>query len=599
MLAKCSKFGRDRGGAIAMMFAICLLPMVFLIALAIDFSFFTEARSQVQLASDAAATHAVRAATGTYSLETAEGISTATATADAISAGETAGDSWFAAQLGVLPTAQVALSGNANPNVIVTNTTNPSGFSAAVTYTGYYPPFFDHLFNADGTKWNIAGSSGAASQYSYVEIMMMLDTSQAMDIADSASNILTMNDNTVCIPKTEVSTVGDLMAGTYYPYGTLGSSTNINMQNVTNYTASSPTDQNGKCATTGGLVTAQGGTTPTAPCALACHTTNTNVTYNGFTAPSDLYGVARRLGVRLRIDDVFSAAENVVSSMIDTEQASDQFAVGIYQFNDDISGDKDELGNTIGQIAPGDGTNGNYEATYNLTTALSNLQAIDYNATPSETAFPPLTNSLQINDHNNFPQAVKDFVKGDATSNVPLKTVTTATEGLTIANPVKDVFIVTDGMEDSSPAVGRTLGEMTSILSETGQTSNAVCQKFKNLGFTVYVLYIPYDNLPNVFYANGPLPQYSTSLDTATLTDYPTIYATQLVQAAATGQTATTAGGFTTLTTPSPDQAAMAACASTTNGQSDLYVATDDQDINNELSLMLKSALSGAIRITN
>jgi Flp pilus assembly protein TadG len=577
MLDRFVNIRRDRRGAVAMMFALCLLPMVLLIAIGIDFSFFTEARSQIQLASDAAATHAVRAATGTYALETAEGISNTTATQDAITAGEEAGDNWFAAQLGLLPTAKVTLSGNSNPDVTVTATTNPSGFSAGVTYTGYYPPFFDHLFGST-VNWNISGSSGAASQYSYVEILMMLDTSQSMDIADSGTNIQLLEQNTVCIPTAEDSTPADNMSN-YYPGGPNG----IDLATAANYTAST-----GKCA--------PGTAGPNAPCALACHTSSTLVSYGGKTLPNDAYGLARRVGVRLRIDDVFSAAENVVSSMIDTEQASNQFAVGIYPFNDDIAGDNDAYGNKILGIASGDGTNGNYEATYNLTNALSDLQAIDYNVTPSETSFPPLTDLNQDMDHKNFPQAVSDFIKGDATSNVPLKAVTTATEGLAITNPVKDIFIVTDGMEDTSAKLPstRAIGEMTSIASETGQTPLAVCQKFKNLNFTVYVLYIPYDPLPNPFYLKTNAGQ---PLTTATQVDYPSIGAARIIQATAESNSLTDPGLGTT--TPPPNEAALEACASTTNGQSDFYKANDDQDINNELSLMLKSALSGAIRITN
>jgi len=170
------RFARARRGAVAMIFCLSLVPLVFLVALAIDYSFFAEARSQVQLAADAAVTHAVRAAAGTYSLELNQKIASGTATTDAIAAGETAGGNWFKAQLGQLPTASIpttapnsSCTGNTNPCVVVAALTSGAGFKGTVTYQGNYPTFFDRVFVSfypsvtaqSSATWYVSGTSHA------------------------------------------------------------------------------------------------------------------------------------------------------------------------------------------------------------------------------------------------------------------------------------------------------------------------------------------------------------------------------------------------------------------------------------------------------
>ncbi|MDX5930438.1 TadE/TadG family type IV pilus assembly protein [Acidiphilium acidophilum] len=167
MIVQFRRLLHERKAAIAIIFAVSLVPMAMLVGLSIDFSFYTQARAQITLAADAAATHAIRAATETYTAEINENppLSAATAIADADMAGEAAGAAWFSAQLGKLPTASV--SGSNNPAVTVqSNTnlspTNPAGFTASVAYTGTYPPFFDPLF-ASSSTWKITGTAGALS----------------------------------------------------------------------------------------------------------------------------------------------------------------------------------------------------------------------------------------------------------------------------------------------------------------------------------------------------------------------------------------------------------------------------------------------------
>ncbi len=180
-----ARFIRNRRGAIALIFAAALLPLTMLIGLSIDYSFYVQARSQFSLAGDAAATYAIREATATYTLDTAAGKGNTAAVADAPQASGNAAGATVPQPSGDTANHYVSQQQQQSNFVNVAATgqssssTAPSGFTATVSYTGIYPPFFDSLFGSSG-KWYIVGTSGAASQYSYVELLMLLDTSGSM-----------------------------------------------------------------------------------------------------------------------------------------------------------------------------------------------------------------------------------------------------------------------------------------------------------------------------------------------------------------------------------------------------------------------------------
>jgi Flp pilus assembly protein TadG len=666
-------FGATRG-AVAMIFALSLLPLVLIVGLAIDYSFFAEAHSKVQLAADAAVTHAVRAAAATYSLEINQNIAAATASTDAIAAGESAGALWFTAQLGQLPTAYIPAAGSntctgaANPCVIVAALTNAAGFSAQATYQGNYPPFFDHLFKTSAI-WYITGTSNAKAQFNYVEIMMLIDTSGSMLIGATTPDIALLEKYDVCPPTNRVTTTTgdndlyiasrpDLVDGdnakngrTYqYRSATASSpsSYGTNSQNddsvdftqvvgtghmtwPTGDTNETADDSTGICSSSGGYaqsafvdsVNNPGGAG--VPCGFACHTTTS--TYGGYY--SDLYGFARYIGVtqevngvlglRLRIDYVFSATEQVIDAMINNEQTNDEFSIGIYQFNTSVANNVIAL-TTGTQGSPSDSAGDtSYEATYNLQGALAAVDSVDYQVTPGETAFPPVVSSADGN--TNFTTAVTNFVAGKATDGTAL-VAASAVPANSASAPQKDVFIVTDGMEDecgTSCGGNRVMGEMTSLSTEApaaGLTAaTGSCAKFKKLNYNVYVLYIDYFPVPHYTYyvSNLTDPSATSPTDSFTNNDYGSIEDGSIQQmttpASANGITTSVAGTYGiwgTLSFPSdsPTEAALRACASVNpNGSTAqptfFYEATSAAQIGTEMNIMLETALGSAIRITN
>ena len=504
--------GKGRGAS-AITFAVSALPLMLLAGLAVDYGFYVRAQSQLNLAADAAAMHAVRVASQAFSAGQ-------TTVAAIQQAGQTAGQQWFASQLRELP------NGSATPVVNVTYTPTPSTFTATVSYTGSVLVNFSKLFNV--TALPISGTATASISNSYVEVLMLLDNSSSMLIGASISDILALQAATPC--STQGKNEGQAMSGNYswaytgsYGYGSNddappaaqnGScdSRYTGDSRACSYAPSYPnisTTSPYRCTNGGGSSMTVKGLTypnmPNAPCAFACHNKADN---------TDYYGLARSLNppIQLRLDVVQQAAANVISTLQGKQEAPKQFSVGVYQFNSSLQ-----------QLYPSSG-----EAGTDLATALTLVQNVRNT--------PPLT----VNDGNsNFPAAAQALAQK----------VTAAGDGTTPAKPIKNLFIVTDGMENN----GSTRGPMTSA------TNEQLCSLFWNNGFNVYVLYTPYLPLPNPFYLDN-VKQYAEPLAS------------------------------------SPNVAALKACA---RKPAHFFQASDPDAINTAMQNMLATALLSPGRIAN
>ena len=229
-------------------------------------------------------------------------------------------------------------------------TYDPQGFTAQVSYTGLYPPFFNNLFHRN-SNWTVTGTSKATSQFAYVELLILMDNSSSMLVsadqglgsnsygtadgnavsATDPGTVGTMELNTVCT-KTSYNLNGPSSngMGAYADPGDFITWSDVqNLKSTTNVTSS-----NAKCAS--------GYSGAYAPCAFACHVASAGTysapgfTYTGGsstmlkatttnnTYSADLYGLARQLGVLLKLDVVLQSTETILQDMIngDSCQAS-------------------------------------------------------------------------------------------------------------------------------------------------------------------------------------------------------------------------------------------------------------------------------------
>jgi Flp pilus assembly protein TadG len=172
------RFIRDREGTLSVVFALSLLPLIFLIGMGIDFTSAAQKRARINAAADAAALAAVTPQMMTQSN----------------SAAKTAASNMFSNAIANMTGVTIS-----TPTITLTN----SGLVRTVTvsYTGAstnaFPNVFALLTKSSATTWPIAGTSTATS-YSApnINFYLLLDNSPSMAIAATTDGINTMVANT-------------------------------------------------------------------------------------------------------------------------------------------------------------------------------------------------------------------------------------------------------------------------------------------------------------------------------------------------------------------------------------------------------------------
>lgn len=174
------RFRRDRGGNTAIVFALSLVPIVFLTGLSLDFSAAAQKRIQLNAAADAAALSMVTPSAMTQTC--------AQATTNATNI--------FTGQASVVN----GLQGSPTPTVSGCQD-NISTRTVTVSYTASsvnaFPNVLSLLTKTSETTWTVTGSSTAtATTAPNINFYLLLDNSPSMDIAATTSGINTMVANT-------------------------------------------------------------------------------------------------------------------------------------------------------------------------------------------------------------------------------------------------------------------------------------------------------------------------------------------------------------------------------------------------------------------
>jgi Flp pilus assembly protein TadG len=553
------KLARDRRGVMAIMFAFALIPLIIVVSLAIDYGFAVQARSQLNLAADAAAMQAVRVAS--------QSLNNGATVAQSTTAGINAGQQWFAAQLGSLKTGTVPAN---NVNVALTYTASPGAFTANVTYSGTIQTQLG-LSGILPTSWSISGNATALVSNSYLEVLMMLDNSSSMQIGATSADIETLMALTACssqgawypqnydvkkYPNTAWNPTTNANKPTSDPYQFYECTWNGSTYNgspscpagvpvsttlynttplyVMNFTSSQWPPDFTNAAQTSKIPTCKGSTPGAtiyagAPCAFACHSDTSKPAGQGF----DYYGLARTTittatPVTLRFDVLKTATNALLQTMQKSTQVGANLSVGIYAFN-----------STLTQVYPNAG-----EAGANFTAAISAVGLPPTQKSQPDTGIQPETlvgNAFHAD--TNFNGTMQQLASQ----------VTASGDGMTATSPRKVLFIITDGVEDFNCS---TSGSCANVVQSTQ------CQTFKNLGFAVYVLYTPYYPLMHIGYLD---PQNNVF--------------------------AVTQG-----TGPGTVPYALQQCATNAN---DYIQASDVATMTDALELFLNTAVNGPGRITN
>lgn len=169
---------RDRSAGVALMFAITAIPVIGVIGIAIDFGLATQAKTQLNLATDAAALAAAKGAADAFSA--GQSVESARAT------GQAAGVEWFKSQAGTV------FGATLQDPVVTVQPPNGGVFTSQVSYQGSVRPYFAPLFGVSSVA--LAGSSSATiTTNAYVSVTFLLDNSSSMLIAATQAGVNQMH----------------------------------------------------------------------------------------------------------------------------------------------------------------------------------------------------------------------------------------------------------------------------------------------------------------------------------------------------------------------------------------------------------------------
>jgi Flp pilus assembly protein TadG len=473
---------------VALLFATMIIPIIGLVGLAIDYGIWNEAYSSLSVAASAASLNAAKTAASALAL----------ADSNYATEGATAGKQWFLAELG--QGSYAATTGTTPPTVTITTKSNY--VTATVSFTSTVKSIFGKVFKR--TTYPITVTAAATmSAGSYLEVVLMLDNSSSMGIGADTTAMTTMMKSSPCDASNEFTrtsssstyTQATPEAYSLYQYLWQGVKYDGAMAtpvvsgsltlNPATPTTSSPTVSycsaaqvtSGLCKTAEQCPTNVNGYAAYAgpPCAFACHSDSSKPAGQG----NDLWHTARVNGVTLRLDTL-KVATNLVLTAMQTNNISaiNNLSVGIYTFN-----------TTLNPIYPGTSCTPQAfgcEAGSNWTTAISAVGSPPKagSGVYTDTGIqPPVAATSGNNDNTEVEEAM---------SNLANNYVTAAGNGATAATPRKVLMLITDGYEDDP------LGSGLNGLRQAMPAS--ACTPFKNMGYTVYVVYTPYYPLMHTYY---------------------------------------------------------------------------------------------------
>jgi Flp pilus assembly protein TadG len=300
-----------------------------------------------------------------------------------------------------------------------------------------------------------------------INLATTLFNGQASSVTGVTGTTLTVNAQdqglsrtvTVSYQSTSQALFGGITGKSTLPIGGLSQSTASVPPNIDFYLLLDNSPSMAIAATTSGINTMVSNTPD--QCAFACHESD--------TSPNDYYGLARRLGVTLRMDLLRQATQNLMSTAQTTATSNNaQYRAAIYTFNIGF--------NTIANL------------TSNLSTAKTQAGNIDIYEVPAQ--------NWSNDAITNYTGAMNQI-----NSAMPTPGQGTNQSG---DKPQEVLFIVTDGVEDQMVSGSRVQSLM----------DPSYCTTIKNRGIRIAVLYTTYLPLPTNAWYNQYIAPFQPNIGT-------------------------------------------------------------------------------------
>jgi Flp pilus assembly protein TadG len=433
------RFVGDRKANVAVIFALVMVPAIFLLGMALDYTHTQHMKVNLDSASDAAAVAAVTSAMMQQSPQTAQ---TAAKNVFNITANTLVTNNNLVGK----PTLTVAVNCS-NPNATTgyctyapcpgvdsvftdpVNSNNQVVRNVQVCYNAAATNAFPGVLNQ--TSWPFTGQSATRNQGApNINFYLLLDDSPSMAIGATSSDINTLIANT----QKQVDSTG--------------------------YKG----------------------------CGFACHETNPAADNLGNPGGIDNYQLARNLGITLRIDRVTQAVQSLMNTAYQISNINrNTYGVAIYTFDYQL--------NSSSPIFAPSGKPGVVRTPVTPASTTSYTVATIQSAASNITVLPVYKNNYLTSSNNN-----SDADTSIAGALYGLnKIMPTPGNGTNVANdtPQEVIFLVTDGVEDVNISTDPYTSSCTKTLSGKrcqAPLNPAICTTIKNNKIRIAVLYTEYDD---------------------------------------------------------------------------------------------------------
>ncbi len=470
-----ARFCSSRRGNVAIICALCALPMVSAVGCVVDYTMASVIKTKLQAAADAAAL-------ATVSINSPV-ISTATAMSGSgtVTNGSTTATNYFNANLTTAP----ADSGYTSLAASATVAKSGQTVTAAVAFTASVPTYFMGIL---GYK-DIAISGSSTASYSlptFIDFYLMLDVSGSMSFPSTTAEqqrLMAVNPDNLgeysggCQFACHFTAQGACGTATEGPIPAVGASTNP-----------SP---GGYCQ---GFIISRLGTTPVSFTSGTNSTNGNDVNWSN-TAVSTCPNPGTTSCIQLRADAVGYAVNALLAQASSTESGdgiSDQFRVGLFPFIQNLCSSSAGSSNSC---------------SVGLTSSIG--------GSTITTFAEQLANLLDTGQNATLGSGGTHFENALSSMNSLITSVGT---GSSSSNTLPYVFIITDGSQDYQTQSNGSWGSQNwtsnstvpyqnsaTILPPNTEDTNDYCQTMKSRGITVAVLYIPYGQIadPNSSFADN------------------------------------------------------------------------------------------------
>ena len=495
-----AQFRSNKRGNVAVITALCALPLVASVGCVIDYTSASLIKTKLQAAADAAALATV--SVNSAVVTTAKGMSSG----GTVSGGSTFATNFFNANLNASP----ANVGYTNLTPSATVALSGTKMTATVSFTAKVPTYFMGVMGF--STINVSGSSTASyTMPTYINFYLMLDVSGSMSFPSTAAEqarLMAVNpDNLLGSPG---YSQGCQFACHFSAQGACAQTGNPVHQGpipaVGQPTNPSP---GGYCQ---GFLISRLGTTPTSFGSGTNNTTNGNsVNWNG-TQVSSCPTPGTTSCIQLRADAVGYAVTTLLSTASKAEQVSNQYQVGLFPFIQYLYG--------CTSVTPCSASNAYVPLTTNLTgSTITNAAA-------------NLASLLDTGANSNLGSGGTHFENALSSMN---NLITSVGTGAGSSNALPYVFIITDGSEDYQTQWQGNWGSQnwsataavpyqnsSAVIPPNSVTTTDYCTNIKNCGITIAILYVPYQPIADpstIFddeddYANNNIPGIPAALKT-------------------------------------------------------------------------------------